>query len=175
MLEARRKQLNAERLELIDPSIRKQVANVIATLEFYAEYTGHLPLIGAEVFRTPAKQRELKRRGVSKVSWGYHCATIGEDGKTPGSLAADIVDSEKGWNGVSAKFWLCIAYAARAQGLNWGGYFGVNAKQRARLIELMEYVPLKKELPNEKIPFGWDVAHVETARVSIAEARKGKR
>jgi hypothetical protein len=184
---AKRKAHNEVQLAKIDKSIRRQVQSVLATLEFY----GHSPIIHASVWRSEAEQLAMVRRGVSKAKWGPHCASVDADGNPlargskakpyPGSLAADIVCAEKGW-GATREFWLTLGYAAKAQGLNWGGYWftsRVSPTQRdrfkKRLVELFEYIASKRPIPDEKIFFGWDVAHVETARVTYAEAAQGNR
>lgn len=166
MTEEQRNKLNAERLLKVDTSIRKQVRAVLATLEHY----GHRPLIAAEVWRDPALQLSMYRRGVSKLKWGFHCATT--NGK-PASLAADIVDAEKAWN-ATKDFWVTLGYAARAQGLGWGGYWGLSKSLRSALDVAMDGIKSGCK-PAESIKLGWDVAHVETARVTVAEARAGKR
>lgn len=168
MNEAQRTAQNLARLELVDSSIRTQVRHVLGTLEYY----GFKPLISSEVFRTPAEQLRLYRLGRSKVKWGFHCATT-PDGK-PGSLAADIIDAYKGWD-ASYKFWLTLGYAAKAQGLNWGGYFGLNSRQHGLLASYLPGIKTGVFPDANNIRFGWDVAHIETARVTIAEAKAGKR
>jgi hypothetical protein len=171
MTEETRKKLNAERLKLVDVSIRKKVASCLATLEHY----GHRPLIAPEVWRDPATQMSMYRRGVSKVKWGFHCATDAK-GK-PASLAADIVDAEKMWD-APRSFWLTLGYAAHAQGLGWGGQFDLTAPMKKALLEAFDWVRHQVDHPNLVAPnpkIGWDPAHVQTAAVSIAEARAGKR
>lgn len=168
MTEETRKRLNEERLLKIDASIRTQVRAVLATLEYY----GHKPLIDGDVWRDPKVQLALFRRGVSKLTWGFHCATT-KQGR-PASLAADIVDANRRWE-ASQAFWLCLGYAAKAQGLGWGGYWGLPANVRKGLDTALETVKTKEPLPSMRVQFGWDRAHVETRRVTVAEARAGKR
>lgn len=169
MNETDRKAKNAARLKLIDPTIRKQVAAVLATMEYY----GHEPIIHGDVWRSPAKQLELYRRGVSWVRWGFHCA---ERNSKPASLAADIIDADVGWN-ATIEFWLTLGYAARAQGLGWGGYWKLTKAERARLDVLgKEVTKGGRDIGSrESVKLGIDVAHVETARVTVAQAKKGKR
>jgi hypothetical protein len=166
MTEETRKDQNARRLLLIDPSIRVEVARCLATLAHY----GHRPLIHAEVWRPAWLQAKKKAQGFSSVSWGFHCATL-PDGK-PGSLAADIVDCEKFWE-ADRLFWLTLGYAARANKLGWGGLWGLKANARNKLVQATKFVPSAPVLKG--LSFGYDVAHVETARVSISQARAGKR
>ena len=163
MDETTRKRLNVERLRLIDPTIRQNVKAVLADLE----RKGLRPVIHSEVWRSPAEQLEKFKKGLSQVRWGFHCATT-KTGK-PDSLAADIVDANKAWN-VNRDWWLHVGAAAQRRGLNWGGYFGLNKNLRGGLRDVLER---KQFQANPKI--GWDPAHVETARVTIAQAKAGKR
>lgn len=163
MNEQERKKLNDERLLLIDSSIRPAVALILTDLEMEEE----LPLIAKDVFRSPQRQLELYRQGRSKVRWSFHNATT-KDGQ-PGSLAADIVDANLAWN-ARRDFWLKLGGAALRRGLNWGGYWGLPDRLRGALklaLQARDY--------SIKIALGWDVAHVETAAVTIAEAKVGKR
>lgn len=162
MNEAARKKANQERLRLIDETIRPNVRAVLRDLE----RQGLRPAIDADVWRSPEKQLELHKKGVTKVKWGFHCAT--RDGK-PGSLAADIVDAERAWN-VDTEWWLRLGGSAVRRGLGWGGFFGVPAHLRRSLESA-----LKRRDWDTALKIGWDPAHVETTRVTIAEARRGKR
>lgn len=166
MKESERIAVNAARLLLVDPTIRDQVAAVIATLEFY----GCRPKVAREVWRDPAEQLEMFRRGVSRVRWGFHCAT--RDGQ-PASLAADIVDADLNWN-ASVRFWIVLGYAARAQGLGWGGRWGLPKPLLRALDAMLDRVKAGAPI-DPRVKIGWDAAHIETARVTVAEARAGKR
>lgn len=165
MNEARRRAFNYERLLKVDTTIRPQVRSVLGTLEHY----GWRPIVGAEVWRDPALQRELKRKGLSRLSWGFHCATRG--GK-PASLAADIFDVERVQN-PTRDFLVCIGYAATAQGLGWGGWWLPKSLHKG-IHEAFKQVRAREDVP-ESLKLGWDSPHVETARVTVAEARAGKR
>lgn len=169
MTETQREKRNAERLLLIDVTIRDKVRAVLSSMEHY----GHRPLIAAEVWRDPALQLSMYKRGVSKLKWGFHCST--RNGK-PASLAADIVDAAKAWN-ASREFWLCLVYASMAQGLGSGAFWGLPAPQRERLRRLAVEVTRdgRKLKTTDKVEFGWDRAHSETKRVTVAEAKAGKR
>jgi len=173
MQETQRTSLNSERLLLVDLSIRNQVSGVLCDLES----CGLRPLIASGVWRDPKEQYALYKKGVSKVTWGFHCATTPE-GK-PGSLAADIVDADRGWE-VGNEFWLRLGNAARIHGLNWGGFFGLAEPQRIVLRKAfltgdpVEYFK-HRDIPLAQVKRGWDPAHVETARVTIAQAKRGER
>lgn len=167
MTENERRKLNADRLALIDVSIRPKVAAVISQLESRDLH----PLIAKDVHRSPARQRELYNAGRTKVLWGFHNATVpGSKPPVPGSLAADIVDADLAWN-ASVRFWLELGCAARDHGLGWGGFFGLSAPQMDRLKRLFD----RHELWGQKVQFGWDPAHIQTMTVSLADAKKGKR
>ncbi len=163
MMEQERVRLNAERLLLLDACLHRQVAAVLSDLEAQ----GLRPLIAKDVFRTPARQLELYRQGRSKVRWGFHNATT-RDGQ-PGALAADIVDADLAWN-ARRDFWLRLGEAALRRGLNWGGMFGLSAAQKTALR-----IALEARNYSVKLALGWDVAHIQIAGITIAEARAGKR
>jgi hypothetical protein len=163
MNEEQRKKQNRSMLLRVDRSIRGAVAAVLADLEAQ----GQRPVIHTEVWRSPKEQEEKFRKGLSKLRWGFHCATT-PAGK-PGSLAADIVDANKAWN-ASRQFWLRLGASAQAHGLGWGGNFGLPANMKTGLR-----AALKQKNWRTPIKLGWDVAHVETARVTVAEAKAGKR
>lgn len=163
MDESKRLSYNRERLQMIDPSIRAKVAAVIKDLEGH----GLRPVIAKEVWRSPKEQMALYKAGRSKVSWGFHCACA-RDGK-PGSLAADIIDADLAWN-ASRKFWLMLGSSAMAHGLGWGGLWGLPKSLRTGLLKVIECKDW-----DCLVKFGWDVAHIETASVTVKEARAGKR
>jgi hypothetical protein len=169
----KRTTLNQERIILVDESIRAKVQAIITNLE-----SQHLdPIIAADVFRSPQKQLELFGRGVTKVKWGFHCATT-KDGK-PGSLAADIVHADKGWN-VKPEFWLQLGKAAFDAGLHWGGFFGLSPNLTKILTIAFNYgdpVSYFKQqgVPIERVKLGWDPAHVEVKGLSIVDAKAGIR
>jgi hypothetical protein len=147
----------------IDKTIRPAVDAVVRDLE----RQGQRPLIDAGVWRSPADQLDKFKHGFSKVKWGYHCATT-KDGK-PDSLAADIVDANRMWN-ASREFWLRLGASALEHKLGWGGYFGLPKAMKESLR-----AELERRHFDSPAKLGWDVAHVETTRVTIAEAKAGKR
>jgi hypothetical protein len=163
MNEERRKQQNNDMLLKIDKTIRPAVKAVLADLE----KQGQRPLIDRGVWRSPAEQLEKFKHGFSKVKWGYHCATT-KDGK-PDSLAADIVDANKMWD-ASREFWLRLGASALKHDLGWGGYFGLPKAMKESLRAEVRHKNF-----NSPAKLGWDAAHVETSRVTIAEAKAGKR
>lgn len=162
MTDEKRAALNAERLLLVDETIRRQVGNVLATLEFY----GFRPLIAKEVWRDPAVQLAMYKRGVSKLKWGFHCFTRGG---RPASLAADIIDAQKAWN-ASREFWVILGYAAKAQHLGWGAYWGLTPALKTGLEQAFEVVKSGGKVPGS-VKLGWDPAHVQVAGITVAQAR----
>ncbi|HKS27092.1 MAG TPA: hypothetical protein VJS44_04705 [Pyrinomonadaceae bacterium] len=157
MNEEQRKAANKERLELIDKTIRGLVLRVIEELE----EKGWRPLLAKDVWRSPQRQLELFQQGRSQVRWGFHCAKRSDK---PASLAADIVDADLQWSAVR-EFWIALGQAAKRYGLNWGGYFGLTKTQRTALSTYLD------QPRGIKMPFGWDVAHVETSALTLKEAR----
>lgn len=163
--EAERTRLNGLRLRLVATSLRPRIMDLLHRLET----RGYHPLIAEDVWRSPERQRQLHREGRSKMAWSFHCAT-NPDG-TPGSLAVDIVDAGLGW-GAGRAFWIALGAAARTEGLNWGGTFGLNAEPalKARLDQAL------RELDADpSIKLGWDPAHVEAKDLSLSEAWAGAR
>lgn len=160
---ATRTEKNQERLKLIDPSIRGAVSNVLRGMEV----DSHEPVIASDVWRSPARQLELYNLGRSQLKWGFHNATR-PDG-SPGSLAADIVCFHDGWN-VTLNWWLHLGYHAWQNGLDWGGYFGLEDPMRDTLRTALERMNF-----TAPIKLGWDPAHIQTPFVTVAEAREGKR
>jgi hypothetical protein len=111
------------------------------------------------VLRTVAQQRELVRKGYSKTMNSYHLP--GPDGL---SRAVDLVDAKKGWN-ASKRFWLLVGANAEYRGLGWGGLFGLNATQRAAVLQAINDLRRagwpKGNHKAYQVQLGWDVAHVE--------------
>lgn len=163
MNEAMRNAYNAERLNWLHTSIRGKVAVVVKDMEGH----GLRPLLASSTFRSPAEQMQLYKAGRSQVKRGFHCAT-NRDG-TAGSLAADIVDADLSWN-ASGKFWLMLGSSAMAHGLAWGGLWGLPQSLRDGLLNIIT----DKEW-NRPVKLGWDVAHIETSAVTIAQAKAGNR
>ncbi len=96
----------------------------------------------AEAYRTVASQRRKKAAGTSTVDWSFHNHTI--HGK-PAALASDIVDERYLWNiPQDHQFWKDLGSSAKAHGLKWGGDWN-------------------------RFP---DVAHIEYAGLSLAQAKR---
>jgi len=171
--------INATRLLLVDDCIKEQVQDCLARMH----KLGQPAIIHSDVWRSPENQLDKFRRGVSKVQWGYHCAT--RRGK-PASLACDIVHADLFWfdkTAIESKtdeyFWLCLGHCADEASLDWGGYwFGDwNTDAGRAKINFLESRTKNLDVSGleTKKHFGWDVAHVEVRDVSIDEARNGWR
>ena len=154
---------NARMLAKMNPVMSLKVAAILRDLEG----KGLLPKIDGQVWRSPAQQAELKRKGFSKVSFSFHtcCTSKGE----PDSLAADIVCAKTGWDAPKS-FWLMLAASARAHGCETGIEWGLNKVQRA-LIETV----LGQRNWSAKYVIGWDAAHVQPKGITLAQARAGRR
>lgn len=118
---------------------------------------GQVPKI-AEALRTPARQRELVRKGFSKTLKSLHLA--GKDGL---ARAADVVDAEVGWN-AHKRFWLLLGSSCMAHEVGWGGLFGLNARQKEALKETILKLrragwPADDDLLSVRM--GWDPCHCE--------------
>lgn len=164
-IELRRRANNATRLLKIYKPMRPKVAAVLSDLEG----KGWRPFIDVGVYRTPAEQMKKFRQGVSKVTWSFHNAT-NKDG-TPGSLAADIVDTHWGWsNKCPTRYWLQIAASAKAHGLETGAYFGLSSPQKAAF-----YKAVDSKNWNAKVPLGWDASHNQPHNLNMKKARAGER
>jgi hypothetical protein len=71
-------------------------------------------------WRSEEVQRELVRKGNSKVLFSFHNAT---KGGVPNAYAADIVDKRHAWGAAAEEngFWTALGEEARKVGLDWGG------------------------------------------------------
>lgn len=162
--------INAERLEKIDIDMRPRVELVLRWM--YEQ--GQPAVIHPHVWRSPELQLEKFKAGYSKVQWGFHCAT--REGK-PASLAADIIHADDGYMDRHEKykrgtadelFWLHVGHAARKFGLRWGGYWGLSKDK----IDILTSRVMSLDVTglDHATDFGWDVAHVETNKLTWVEA-----
>lgn len=166
--ELRRVRLNSERLLKMNPIQGRRVAGVIRDLESHQLR----PLIDGAVFRTPAEQAALVRKGYSKTYFSFHNA-YRLDPKTrrvlPDSLAADVVDADRLWN-VDRSFWLKLNSAALAHGSTTGIAWGLSTVNRQRLA-----LAIATKEWHYKGPLGWDTAHVQPYGMTVAQAKRGVR
>lgn len=163
--EAIRHQRNAEGLAKMVPSMRPKVAAIIRDMESHGKY----PVINADVWRSPARQAQLKAQGFSKVSYSFH--TVTGKGNKPESCAADIACFYKGW-GVTPDFWLLLAASARTHQLETGVKWGLKPYDRLRID-----AAIARRDWNAKLPLGWDTAHVQptSGTLTLGQARAGRR
>lgn len=160
---------NKNRLALMHPWSRPKIKAVLNDMESH----GYRPLIDTAVYRSAAKQAQLKGKGVSKVGYSFHMVTDRDVLKrpVPASLAADIVDKRWAWSSGDV-YWLTLAKSAESHGLRTGIRWGLSRADKAQIDSY-----LKLGLFSGKYKRGWDAAHCEPqARyITLSEARKGKR
>ena len=171
--------INNTRLLSVDESIRDQVIMCLDRMHELEQPA----VIHRDVWRSPALQELKFRQGVSKLKWGYHCAT--RNGK-PASLACDIVHIDHAWFSkfdatykADEYFWLCLGRSAKEAGLDWGGEWMWNwpSKEATEKVrKLNERIDTLDATGLETArDFGWDVAHIEVRGVSAEEAAQGWR
>lgn len=104
-----------KKLASMDAIFRDKVKKVLANLK----KQGHQPKIFF-AWRSIEVQRELKKKGRSKVDFSFHNATVRG---LPSAYAADIIDRRYGWDSVpqSMNFFKALGKEAKAVGLYWGG------------------------------------------------------
>lgn len=176
---------NSELLLKIDNAeetggVRDKVEQTLLSLSVYMP-----AIIHKDVFRTEAEQLHKYNSGVSQVKWGFHCFT--RKGQ-PTSLAADIISAD--YNYFDDKqfvildtdqiFWMLLGQYAMENSLRWGGFWGLEKNEVGfiqRIFESDDFGQIESYayLVNQgKKRLGWDVAHVETSRLSVVEAYKLK-
>lgn len=167
--EIKRRLNNGARLRQMHPYMQPKVGAILGDLENH----GLKPLIHADVYRSAAKQAQLKGRGVSKVGYSFHMVTDRtRDGRAyPAAMAADIIDNYKGY-AVPDSFWLKLASSANAHNLSTGIYWGLTPKERLRIQNLFQ-----NRTWNEKFRRGWDPAHVQPHSnvLTLGQAKAGRR
>jgi hypothetical protein len=165
-----RKSNNETRLLKLNPYMRPKVAAVVSDLERH----GLKPLIDGAIFRTPAEQAALVRKGHSKVLYSYHNANSCDGRPRPcnpkaDALAADIVDGQLFWK-AGTPFWLKLASSAESHDLESGIYWGLSQAKRQTIRNT-----IRAKRWNDRPVLGWDTAHVEARGLSLAQAKAGKR
>lgn len=137
-----------------DGNFQAKVSALMSDLEAH----GEKPKV-FETKRTKAQQAEKVRLGYSKTMNSYH-RKVGSDGL---AKAADVADAVKGWN-ARKRFWLRLGSSAMAHDIGWGGLFGLNGKQKAKLktaIAMLRSAGWPDEHPAYACQVGWDTAHLE--------------
>lgn len=162
MTENERKSANTARLQKVYAPMRPKIEAIIRDLESH----GFQPLIDSHVYRTPAEQAQMVKRGVSHVRYSFHNVT-GKNG-TPEALACDITDARWGWSS-PLKYWLMLAASAEAHGLTTGIRWGLSKWDRAQIDKA-----IKERSWESHVRLGWDAAHIE-AVFSLTKARLGFR
>jgi hypothetical protein len=157
-----RTERNAALLAQCHPVFARKVEAILRDLEGH----GCRPRL-QEAFRTVARQRALKRKGYSTLSWGFHCAVSVEG--FPQSLAVDLIDEDSPVE-ASTRFVLLLASAAQAHGCETGLLWGVSVRMRTRIRRA-----LRTKDWGASITAGWDPLHVQISGISLAEAKRGLR
>lgn len=121
------------KLASLDPGLRARVERVLARLE--AE--GFRPRI-FYAWRSVAVQRELLRKGHSKVGFSFHNAQY-KNGR-PRAYAVDIIDRRWAWGEAAQRngFWDALGRAGKDEGLYWGGSW-IKYKDYAHLQSFPNY------------------------------------
>ena len=128
----------------IHPALRTKVEAIRRRL-LMRGWTPCIPAGSAR--RTLAQQVRLVARGRSKTLRSRHLT----------GRAVDIVPAYWGWD-APREFWLLLGNCAECEGLVWGGYWGLSARDRLRLREA---IATDGAGPRKSAPLGWDTAHVE--------------
>jgi hypothetical protein len=163
---------NIAMLRNVHPQMARKIQAVLKDLEGH----GFRPKIYS-AYRSPEEQAEKVRKGYSKVSFSFHNAVRWVNGKrVPSALACDIADERWGWSrpeGEAARlwdrFWITLGRSGHVHGLEWGGYWGLSAVDRAKL---------KAAITLRNFGFGgrlgWDIAHLQLLPNSmLAQVRRG--
>lgn len=145
---------NEARLAEMFPGFRARVEAILADLET----EGWHPRI-----QTAWLAREDARE---KITLHHITGKGGGKGGRKEALAADIVDDDA----PGARFWLCLAAAARRRGCQTGILRGLPEAEHGPIIAAVD-------APYGDIPalLGEEPAHVAPIGLSVAEARHGKR
>ena len=120
-----------------------------------------------EAWRSPADQLKAFRRGTSGVKFGFHNVT-GAGGRKE-SLACDVLDDDHPL-GPPTRYLLALAVAARAEGLETG----IAWKLSSPLAAGVEAAIAAKDI-ERRVKVGFDPTHLQCARLTIAQARAGRR
>ncbi len=105
-----------KKLASLDGWLRTRIKRILARLKS----EGFKPKIFYG-WRSVAVQRELVKKGRSKVSFSYHNAQF-KNGK-PRAYAIDVIDKRWAWGKAAEQngFWDALGRAAKDEGLFWGG------------------------------------------------------
>ena len=183
MTEEETRNHNADYLLKIDEhaetgNVRGKVGKVLERLSVYMP-----AIIHRDVFRSEVEQLKKYNLGYSFVTWGFHCFT--RDGK-PASLAADIVSAEYAYfddkqfiaSEANEYFWLLLGSFALENGLNWGGFWGLEKGEQGEIRRVLEsnkfsHMEDYAYLVNQrKKRLGLDVAHIECSTLTLNQAYK---
>jgi hypothetical protein len=162
MKEADRIARNDQRILTLYPTFANRIVRVIKRLEAQ----GFRPRI-QDAWRSPQEQKIAFDSGHSKLRFGFHNIT-NANGK-PEALAIDLLDDDVPSN-PSSVYMLKLAAAAEAEGLCTGIRWGLPIKLQSAIDEA-----IANGAWDARIKIGWDPLHVQSANLTVSEARLGKR
>ena len=170
MTEADRHARNRERLAECHGVFASRVRAVIEGLEGQQERPR-----AQDAWRSPVEQRAKYKAGLSKVSWGFHCAET-DDGK-PAALALDLVDDDDANDDGALNFSrglgfvFILARVGRVHKLTTGIDWGLPEPIRRGLWRAIDSHDLTWPIKN----LGWDPCHLEPSDLTVRMARRGLR
>ncbi len=162
MEESARRRRNKDRLAELFPTFRTRIRGLIQELEG----NGFRPRI-QQAWRSPAEQRIAFETGHSKLLFGFHNVTGGD--QAPEALAVDLLDDDNPLN-PRREYLLRLAAAAGKRTMTTGLRWGLPSNLREAID-----AAIAGEDWRAAIKIGWDPCHVEPTDVTVAQARAGKR
>lgn len=163
MTETARVQRNIDRIAECWPPFGLHVRAVLTAVEA----GGFRPRL-QDAARSPADQRDAKRRGVSKLSWGFH-NVVGVNGKKE-ALAVDLVDDDHPKDEPSRAFYLTVSHYAQKHRLTTGLDWGLPrhlAEAVWKAARELDFTFAGKR--------GFDPLHLQPAHFTVHQARRGER
>lgn len=137
----------------VDPLLREKALTIRRRLRALG-WTPCIPR--GSGWRSRTEQALKVAAGYSKTFRSKHCRTDAAGGRA--ARAVDIVPAYWGWEPPKA-YWYLLGWLAEEEGLRWGGYWGLNPGERARLQKVIH--EREQEQIFYSVRLGWDPAHVE--------------
>jgi len=162
MLEAKRKERNAQRLTELYPTFAARVARVIAAMEA----AGWRPRI-QDAWRSPEDQKKAYDAGHSKLLYGFHNVTGAGGSKE--ALAVDLIDDDNPLNS-RKPYLLQLASIAEKEGVTTGIRWGVPDELVSGINKA-----IADQNWNAKVKIGWDPTHIQPIGITAQEAKAGQR
>ena len=161
---------NREKLNECHRVFARRVQAVIEGLEGQEERPR-----AQDAWRSPITQRAKYAAGLSKVQWGFHCATT-DDGR-PEALALDLVDDDDANDDGDLNFSRGLGYVfllarlARVHKLSTGIDWDLPTAIKCGLWRAIESHDLTWPVKN----LGWDPCHLQPSDLTRRMARRGLR